>query len=290
MKEISKKKEAVILWLLPAVVVLGGMVLGKLLGPKPLDPTSRDPVLANAFYSTLLKKWQALEFRPIAAIEDDTDGRFLGPQVARLGEAKSRALVAQVRGLILAHAHRDFGVLQEALWPDEIRRRVGDPQLSVSGMKYLASVATVPMGERTNWLNRPVWKVVADAWSVAVKRAGTNWWTGIAVERNSFWLHRVRSLTELPSYDRQPYGDTAGLTWGTSIVTSSRLSEAAASRRLDPVIEAVAVRIVVRHGDVPRPTPVIFRWIWREASGAGFWMPMDFCVGVVGRRPPDPFF
>lgn len=290
MQEKGRKKEAVILWLLPAVVVLAGMALGKLLGPKPINPTSHDPVLANASYSKLLKKWQGLDFRPVSTIEDDTDGQFLGLQLERLDEAKRRALVAQVRGLILGHAHRDYAVLQEALWPYEIRSKMGDPQLSSSGMNYLAFVTGVPMGERTNWLSRPVWKVLEDAWSVAVMRAGTNWWTGIATEPNAFWLHRLRSLAELPSYDRQPYGDTAGLTWGTSILTSRLLSQPGSARRLDSELLVAAVRIIVRHGDFPKPTPLIFRWIWREARGVGFWMPLDSCVCIVGRRPPDPFF
>jgi hypothetical protein len=250
-------------------------------------PSGHDPAIHVPQYSNIVFQLQKSEFLPIDGLTMEGLKELSGSKLLELTSEQSESLFASLFQLIRAHSTADAGLLYGVMIPAGNEEGLGWNRYGERRLQIILAAGGLKDRETRTLLQQPSWKVIQQAWSMMVAEYGlTNWWDAISPEGVGFWVHS--GLAEnIPPLTSELYGEMAGTVIGPSFLNYEGAFKGDESLGLDPLTIA-AVRLVVRFHNREKPIIYLFRWRW-SASGQ-MWYPFDRCIGVVGARPPDPFF
>ena len=279
MADKNKIVRAVVLALPPLAVLV--MVMYARRAPRP---NSSDPTIVNPTYSNLV--WRVLKdahyvqtsnlaLADLAAIR--------GFQELDLSDIQRESLLTSLLRLIQAHRTGDSDFLHGVFMPADNVEGISWTQYGQHRVATILESAGIGPQGITNVAS---WDVIDRAWRTMVAAHKlTNWWESISLELCQFWVYRG-TLAQIPEAGSPQYGEFAGTATGPSMLNYENRFE-----KNGPPSEGViiaAAKIVLKFHDREKPIIYIFRWSW--SSKRQVWLPWDDCIGVVGKRLPDPFF
>jgi hypothetical protein len=271
-------------------VLLVGLVVRRALNPLPpefsrrVPSPSNDPTVRVAQYSNIVDRLKGYEYVAIPSITDEQLRLLIETETAGLARNQKYQLLSNLTNLIAAHFTGDARHLHDLMWTSPCFP-TGWSEYAQHRLSIILTSGGLKMREINAIMEKPSWEVVERAWNIMVaEHALTNWWASVSLKNSRCWIH-VAPRGELPSVDSDFYGEFAGTVVGTSLF---EYSAEGPSQSNSNSVTVAAVRLTLRFKKTEKPIVYVFRWEWSELHQV--WRPLDRCIGVVGLRPPDPFF
>lgn len=267
-----------------------GLVLRRVSNPLPPEFSRRtpspasDPTVLVAEYSNTVNRLKGYDYIAIPSITDEQFRSLVESGAAGLTMDQKDQLVYSLTNLVMAHSKGDAQCLKNVMWPTPASP-TGWSLYARHRLPIILTSGGLKMKQINASMETPSWEVVQRAWNIMVAEyALSNWWAAVSLENTRCWMH-VAPRTALPSGNSEVYGEFAGTVLGTSLF---EYPSGNPNHRNSSPVTVAAIRFTLRFATTEKPVIYVFRWEWSEPHKV--WQPLDRCIGVVGMRPPDPFF
>jgi hypothetical protein len=243
-----------------------------------------DPTILNPQYSNIVWKLNQGSYHSLDSLSVADISRIPGFESLELMPRQKALLTTNLFNLISAHKSGEAQFLRQVLLPTG-QDQFGWSFYATRRLPIILRSGGLAPQDITNAMQNPSWDIIKRAWEIMVaEHKLTNWWYGISWEQCQAWAHHAGAQATPPNFESGLYGEFAGTVTGTSLLS---YSPEVPRSPVDSQTVA-AVRIVLKFYGREKPIIYVFRWRWDQEKDA--WYPLDQCIGVVGRRAPNPFF